>query len=308
MPKFVPIPNFDSLSPQTTKGDLISRSTTQAVRVGVGTDNTVLTADSSQAGGVKWTSVTSLNNLNVATLTGATTLTSSNDVLLVSGTTFAATLFAAASNSGKVIEIIKTDGLPTPISVIGTGFIGVTLCTQNESYRILCDGTTFWPIAHKYSTGATTQGTLTFTASTSGSFVKGASILVDSLGWARVSDRFARVFMSYRHAVAGTNGTGNIEITMPTGLVADTSLGGISLYTGTTAANARPFCLFSNMSANIGGNWTHGNIYFFDSTHFCISHSLAGTGGIWGSASGGLANAVTEVTGWVDVPIAGWGP
>lgn len=61
MPKFISIPNFDSLSPQTTKGDLISRSTTAAVRVAVGADNTVLTADSAQASGVKWAATTFTN-------------------------------------------------------------------------------------------------------------------------------------------------------------------------------------------------------------------------------------------------------
>lgn len=58
MPKFQSIPSFDSLSPQTTKGDLIARSSTTAVRVAVGADGTVLTADSTQASGVKFAATT----------------------------------------------------------------------------------------------------------------------------------------------------------------------------------------------------------------------------------------------------------
>ena len=45
---------FDSLSPLTTKGDLVVNNGTNNVRVPVGTDTFVLTADSTQASGVKW--------------------------------------------------------------------------------------------------------------------------------------------------------------------------------------------------------------------------------------------------------------
>ena len=45
---------FDALSPTTTKGDLIVSNGTDNVRLAVGTDAYVLTADSAQATGVKW--------------------------------------------------------------------------------------------------------------------------------------------------------------------------------------------------------------------------------------------------------------
>lgn len=46
--------SFDALSPATTKGDLIVYNGTDNIRVGVGTNNYVLTADSAQTSGVKW--------------------------------------------------------------------------------------------------------------------------------------------------------------------------------------------------------------------------------------------------------------
>lgn len=45
---------FDALAPTTTKGDLIVNDGSDNVRLAVGTNNYVLTADSSQASGVKW--------------------------------------------------------------------------------------------------------------------------------------------------------------------------------------------------------------------------------------------------------------
>lgn len=49
---------FDALAPTTTKGDLIVYNGTDNIRVGVSTNDFVLTADSAQASGVKWASPT----------------------------------------------------------------------------------------------------------------------------------------------------------------------------------------------------------------------------------------------------------
>lgn len=45
---------FNNLSPITTKGDLISKDSTNNIRVAVGTDGQFLSADSSQTSGLKW--------------------------------------------------------------------------------------------------------------------------------------------------------------------------------------------------------------------------------------------------------------
>ncbi len=48
---------MDALSPLTTKGDVLSSNGINNVRIGVGTDGQVLTADSTQVSGLKWATV-----------------------------------------------------------------------------------------------------------------------------------------------------------------------------------------------------------------------------------------------------------
>ena len=48
---------FNALSPVTTKGDIIVRDGTDNIRLAVGTNDQVLTADSAQASGLKWAAV-----------------------------------------------------------------------------------------------------------------------------------------------------------------------------------------------------------------------------------------------------------
>jgi hypothetical protein len=70
-------------SPLTTKGDVYTFSTVDA-RLGVGANNTVLTADSAQATGLKWAAAASgatgwtLLNAGGTALTGAATITVSS--------------------------------------------------------------------------------------------------------------------------------------------------------------------------------------------------------------------------------------
>lgn len=76
---------FDALSPSTTKGDLIGFDGTDNVRLAVGTNNQVLTADSTTATGLKWASVSSGNITslglweNSATISANYSITSGNN-------------------------------------------------------------------------------------------------------------------------------------------------------------------------------------------------------------------------------------
>lgn len=53
------ITDFDGLAPTTTKGDIIVHNGSNNIRLGVGTDAYVLTADSGEASGIKWAAASS---------------------------------------------------------------------------------------------------------------------------------------------------------------------------------------------------------------------------------------------------------
>ncbi|WP_413577099.1 tail fiber domain-containing protein [Bdellovibrio sp. HCB290] len=77
---------FNALSPLTTKGDLLTRDSTNNFRLGVGTNGQVLAADSSQASGLHWvtpnagtvTAVSATAPLSVATGTTTPAISISN--------------------------------------------------------------------------------------------------------------------------------------------------------------------------------------------------------------------------------------
>ena len=88
---------FDALSPVTTKGDIIARSSTSNIRVAVGSDGQVLTADSASTAGVKWT--TTLSN----------PMTTSGD-MIYGGSSGTPTRLAAGTSG----QYLKTNGATAP--------------------------------------------------------------------------------------------------------------------------------------------------------------------------------------------------
>lgn len=114
---------FDALSPMTTKGDLIGFST-NGVRVPVGLNGQVLTADSSQAAGVKWAAGgggggwAPVNTIQVGNYTAA-----NNDVVFANaaGGSFTVTLPSSAANANAVIVVKKIDNTGNAVNIARTG-------------------------------------------------------------------------------------------------------------------------------------------------------------------------------------------
>lgn len=120
---------FDALAPTNVKGDLIVYDGTDNVRLPVGTNNYVLTADSTQATGVKW----ALASGSGATITNDTT-TSTNVY-----PTFAAATSGALSDiytsNAKYLYKPSTGELTSEHFIAGNG-IFVNNLTIDTSYTI----------------------------------------------------------------------------------------------------------------------------------------------------------------------------
>lgn len=138
-------PAFNALSPLTTKGDVLTYSTVNA-RLGVGSNNQVLTADSSQTTGIKWASAPS-PVLSVASKTANYTITTSDNIVLgdSSGGTFTLTLPTAVGNT-NLYTLKKIDSTATAVSIATTssqtidGITTAALTSQYESLQLYSDG------------------------------------------------------------------------------------------------------------------------------------------------------------------------
>lgn len=155
----------------TTKGDIYAATAASTpARLGVGADGTFLTANSSTSTGLEWGSVSS--NISISSISSATTA-STHDLYLcdASSAAFTLTLPAAASNTGKIYRIKKTDSSGNAVTVDGNasetidGETTYLVTVQNGFVDIVSDGTN-WQIINrggrrietKYVAGDTTDG------------------------------------------------------------------------------------------------------------------------------------------------------
>ena len=174
---------FDALSPLTTKGDLIVSDGTDNVRLAVGTNNYVLTADSAQTSGVKWAAVTSTPSaITISNKTTAYTVVSGDLGAIINCTsgTFTVSLTAAATlGSGFNCWVWNTgSGVITidPNSTETIDGVSTVVLRQGEGTQIVCNGTN-WETGDKKTMRAysdnITSGTARPIASGSGSIAIG---------------------------------------------------------------------------------------------------------------------------------------
>jgi hypothetical protein len=94
--------------------------------------------------------------LNIVSKTTTYTATTSDDLILCSGSAFTVTLYAASGNSGKQIRFKKTDSsTANTITIDGNGSetidgaLTYTLDVQYEEVTLVCDGSN-WYVLEKY--------------------------------------------------------------------------------------------------------------------------------------------------------------
>lgn len=98
--------DFNLINPATTKGDLIARTSTGASRLAVGSNDTVLVADSAATTGVKWGSALTAAGLT-ATATEINNIADASARNVVSN---GATLALTPTNAQKNIKVERATG------------------------------------------------------------------------------------------------------------------------------------------------------------------------------------------------------
>lgn len=139
---------FDALAPSSLNGDMIVRGSSNNIRIPVGTDGFIWTADSSVAnGGVKWAAVTA----PAMTYTAKTSTYGAaiNDFVHCTSGTFTVTLPTAVGNSGKTIVVTNTGSgvitIATTSAQTVSGFasadVAIKLGTKFDRITVVSDGT-----------------------------------------------------------------------------------------------------------------------------------------------------------------------
>ena len=134
------------MTPTTTKGDLLVDDGTNAIRIAIGANNTVLTSDSTQTVGLRWADPTILS---IVTITSTYTVLSTDNVIFYNATYGAFTLTLPSSVSvgaGKTF-IFKNISISTNIVTLSTTGSDTIenestqpLFTPNMGFEIISDG------------------------------------------------------------------------------------------------------------------------------------------------------------------------
>lgn len=285
-----------------TTGDLLYASgATTLSKLGIGSTGQQLTV----SGGVPaWGAASGTSS--VTSKTSNYTITNTDDLILVSssGGSLMLTLPSAASNSGKVFKVKKTDSSLTCFGILraGTDSIRdtsskteVDVCTQGEQYELVSDGSSSWDvIGHRIPSNWGSTVTLTPASAAFG------TISAHSYVTRRVGDSL-EVMGSW---VNGTVGASESLIAI-SGLTINTS----KLSTTKRSQVGTVFIADDSTSTNYGTTGRIGVCWIDNSDTGNIRLSTSGVSGDLGPHNGSSMSANSDtITYRFTIPISGWEP
>lgn len=267
----------------------------------------------------QFASSATLPNSTYRSVVATETATAADDVLLLSGASFTENLFTAVGNTGKVLVINHGGTHLTQVYTIDPagaetidGLSTYPLYTNGESVKIISDGTNWILIEHKASTEWIDAGLVVIGASTTAP-TKGSTANLDKAHWRREGQN-AIVRMNYvqTSAVGSSAGSGDYLFTLPTGLVADTSIIACFATPQGTGFGAVRRTMLGAVNGTLGSATSdfEGAAYCWDSTRmvFIINVHLAASnnGGVISDGYQNITNANISYHAEVTVPISGW--
>lgn len=288
----------------------MSATYTFTLPVDAGTSTYVLQTNGS--GVTSWVSKTVLS---VTSKTTTYTATAADDIILVSdaGGSWTLTLFAASGNTGKMLQIKKTNSSTNTVTIDANssetidGATTVKLSTQYEYFTIVCDGSNWHIVDHFCSTAWTA-----YTPTLTGSSVNPArgTTSVDNARWRRVGTNM-EIKWQYSASGAGTGGTGTYFWTIPSGY---------TIATGTfEAPDANPTRHWGQgrLSTDAAGTATRSQLALVtskSSTQFsCVIANLSGAAeqsdlAFWASTAFSFSGANLNFDFEASIPITDWSP
>ena len=264
---------FDALSPTTTKGDLIVSDGTDNVRLAVGTNTQVLSADSTAASGLRWVAAGGFSGGTLTSnLTLATGTTSLVPMTFASGTLNTTAAAGALEYDGKAYYssvATSTRGvMPSEQYVIlNTAYTLTSQTAAQKLFNASTNGAVTLPTGTYYFECAYSLTTLSATSGSFGFAMVAGTAVIGSQGWWAWADKAALAtasngLLTYNTAANTTLATanttttgqafirGHIKITTAGTIIPSVSLGvasaavvGINSYfkispvSGTNAAN-----------------------------------------------------------------------